>query len=375
MKHFFLLAPLLITLLVLPGCSKPDDLPTDGQDGSPAERPEVPAIDEAASVATLEKSATSLKKNDRGNVTEVNFRGTQASDADLTPLVGLPELRSVLLNETAISNDGLKTLGQLAAVQNLDLRGCAIGNDGLAHLVGLGEFGTLRALRLSGQNNMTTVDDDGMVHLAGLTSLKVLAVDFLWVSEAGLAKLDKLSRLEELYMAQTTIGDDAMGLLGQFPVLKKLRISRNQVSDTGLEMLATSARLEELDLSENSLVSDEGFRHLAGMDSMKKLNLWRVSITDFGLEHLSGMVQMQSLNLDNSPVSDAGLVHLAKMQKLSFLHLGSTQITDAGLDHLAALSSLEDLRVTRTAVTEEGSMRLAEKIPGIAIQLKYIEGE
>ena len=63
------------------------------------------------------------------------------------------------------------------------------------------------------------------------------------------------------------------------------------------------------------------------------------------------------------------------MKQLSFLHLGSTQVTDAGMDHLAGLSSLEDLRVTRTAVTEEASARLAEKIPGIAIQLKYIEGE
>ena len=363
MKCFFLLAPLLAVLLLLPGCARPENPSPSNGDDFP--------VDERQSVAALEQSATQLKRNGRGNVIEVSFRGAQISDADLAPLTGLPELRSVLLNETAISNQGLKTLGQLASVQNLDLRGCPVGNDGLAHLVGLKK---LRALRLSGQNNMTTVDDDGMVHVAHLTSLEVLAVDFLWVSETGLAQLDKLARLRELYLAQSTIGDDAMGLLGQFPNLKKLRISRNQVSDTGLEMLAKNARLEDLDLSENSLVSDEGFRHLAGMTSLKKLNLWRVSITDVGLEYLAGMVQMESLNLDNSPISDAGLVHLGKMKKLTFLHLGSTQVTDAGLDQLAGLTSLEDLRVTRTAVTEEGATRLREQIPGIVIQLKYIEG-
>jgi hypothetical protein len=373
MKRFFLLAPLLATVLVLSGCSTPDDPSVGEQDGPPAELPEVPPVDETANVAALEKSATELKKNGRGNVIEVSFRGTSIGDAELDPLIGLPELRSVLLNDTAITDDGLKLLGQLAAIQNLDLRGCAIGNDGLAHLVGLGEFGTLRALRLSGQNNMTTVDDDGMVHVAELTSLEVLAVDFLWVSEAGLAKLDKLSRLEELYMAQTTIGDDAMGLLRQFPILKKLRISRNQISDTGLEMLGKNASLEELDLSENSLVSDEGFQHLAGMVSLKKLNLWRVSITDAGLVHLAGMVKMEWLNLDNSPVTNDGLVHLAAMKKLEFLHLGSTQVTDEGLDHLAGLTSLHDLKVTRTAVTEEGTMRLKKQLPHVTIQLKYIE--
>ncbi len=74
-------------------------------------------------------------------------------------------------------------------------------------------------------------------------------------------------------------------------------------------------------------------------------------------------------------LTDAGLPHLAGLTKLKFLHLGSTAVTDAGMPALVSLKSLKDLKVTRSAVTEAGVDVVKQAIPGIEIQLKYIEGE
>ncbi len=80
----------------------------------------------------------------------------------------------------------------------------------MEHLKSLSQ---LRALRFSAKDQGTTVDDDGMEAISHLKSLKVLALDHLWVSEVGLEQLTAISGLEELYMAQSLAGDEAIALL------------------------------------------------------------------------------------------------------------------------------------------------------------------
>ena len=74
-------------------------------------------------------------------------------------------------------------------------------------------------------------------------------------------------------------------------------------------------------------------------------------------------------------MTDDGLQHLSSLTGLQHLNMAHcTAITDAGLPHLESLIALKDLKVTRTAVTTEGAARLQKNLPGVTIQLKYIEG-
>jgi len=325
--------------------------------------------DDADAVKALESLATELKKDGEGFVTEVNFRGATIDDSALGHLVGLRRVRSVLLNETTITDDGLVAVGKTTTLRNVDLRDCKVSNAGIAHLTGLTD---LAALRLSGKSGAATVDDDALTDIAKLTKLRALALDFLWVSEEGLSKLGDLKILEELYLAKTLVGDDAMGTLQQFPKLKKLRVAQTQVSNEGLAQLTVLTQLEDLDISECSLVSDDGLQHIGKMTQLKRLNLWRDAITDLGAEHLAPLTNIQWLNLDNTQVSDIGIEYLKDMEKLEFLHLGSTQISDTGLVHLASLKSLKHANLSRTAVTEEGAKILNDKLPDAEIQLVYL---
>lgn len=368
---------LFAALALLAGC-KPTATPTGTAPDDTGKSETVTASevaaepDDAASVSALEETGAKMKTDGDGFVIEADFRGTSIGDSALESLVGLRRLRSVLLNETAVTDAGMTSLGKISTLQNVDLRGCTVSNAGLEPLAALSQ---LKALRLSGESGATTVDDDGMVHVAKMKNLKALLLDFLWISEVGLEQLAGLDRLEELYLAKTLVGDDALATMHQFPQLKKLRISQCQFENEGLAHLAKVATLEDLDLSENNQINDAGMPHLSGLKKLKRLNLWRTYVGDAGIEHLSGLTDMEWLNLDNSQISDACLKHLSGMTKLKFLHLGSTLVSDAGLPALKELTSLENLKVTRTAVTEEGVAELKKSLPDTDIQLRYIEGQ
>jgi hypothetical protein len=343
--------------------------PTTPQSAAPDSTP----VDDPAVVAVLEQGEPKIQRDRAGHIVTLDYRGREVTPetAELWPQ--LPRLQALILSEVAISADILQHISACVGLRQLDLRDCPLTN---ADLPILAPLENLRALRLSGKSGATSVDDEGLPALQPLTSLKVLALDFLWVSGEGLNQLGALSGLEELYLASTLLADEDLAALQHFPNLKKLRVSKlSQITGTGIEQIAQLSHLEDLDLSENSALFDNDIAPLAGMTTLRRLNLWRVALTDAGVAHLAGLVNLEWLNLDNTQLTDAGLKSLSGMQKLTFLHLGSTSISDAGLPELAGLKSLRDLKVTRTAVTQAGVAELSQQLPDTQIQLKYIEGE
>jgi len=361
---------LSLSLITLTSCNNDSDNPVQNNTTLAPQGMNEPVVepDDSLTVEALKALGAKFKANEDSQITEVSLIGCPATDDDLQQLSKLSKLTSIRLNETQITDAGLETIGRLNNLTNLDLRGCSVSNTGIAHLVGLSK---LRALRLSGESGVTSVDDGALADIGKLTNLKALLLDHLWVGE-NLLDLAPLQNLEELYLAKTLIDDTSLAALKQHPRLKKLRISQTQITDAGLEQLTALTHLIDLDLSENSVISDAGMSHLSKMTTLTKLNLWRVALSDSGIQQLAGLVKMQWLNLDNTSLSDDGLIHLEGMKDILFLHLGSTTITDAGLPQLAGLATLKDLKVTRTAVTAEGVAALKEKLPTTEIQLKYL---
>ncbi len=356
-----------IPVLMIPGCSEqPASTPVTAT-------PAAPVATENDQSQKTEVLGGKLQRDEDGYIIDLDLRGTEATDEDLSAFVSLQRLRSVHLDKLPITDQGIQTLATYKGpLVNLDLRECQLSN---AAMETLATISTLRAIRLSGTGNATSADDTGIAKLSALKQLKVLAVDQLWVSTAALQELLQAKTLEELYLKGTLVDDDSMAVVSQFPSLKKLRISSTQVGNAGLEHLTACKNLEELDLSENSLIDDNGLQYVGRMTSLKKLNLWRDAVSDAGIAHLSSLTGLTWLNLDNTQLSDGGLSALHAMKSLTFLHLGSTSISDSGLPQLEHLTALKDLKVTRTAVTEAGVQALQAKLPNTAIQLKYIEGE
>ena len=355
-----------VFLVLLAGCGE-----------KPAQKPALPPISESetSAIKALSDAKAVVKTDDSGAAVDVSLAKLEVTSDIIGLLAKLPSLRTLNLSESALSDETLTALEKaVPKLASLDVRGCEL-SDKSAEL--LAHFTGLRALRFSGKSGKTTISDDGLKLLAACKSLKVLALDDLWIGTPGLEALSGLSELEELYLAGTVVDDDSCKLIAKYPRIRKLRLARTQVSDAGLEALSGCKTLEEIDLSEDSLISDEGMAHLAKLTNLKKLNLWRVQITDAGAVQLAPLTKLLWLNLDNSKLADGGLVLLKDMKSLTFLHIGSTQVTEAGAASLFHLKTLKDLKVTRTALgaSDSAVAELKKNLPDTVIQTEYVEAE
>lgn len=116
-------------------------------------------------------------------VYSVKLRGTHVTDAELEHIKGLPQLQSLDLWGTQVTDAGLEEqLKGLKQLRRLGLAFAKVTDAGLERLKGLAQLGRLD---LRG----TQVTDAGLKHLRGLTQLRTLRLSQTQVSDEGPASL------------------------------------------------------------------------------------------------------------------------------------------------------------------------------------------
>ena len=118
------------------------------------------------------------------NVVEVQLNDTQVTDAGLKHLKGLTQLQALLLNHTQVTDAGLEHLKRLTQLQGLSLNSTHVTDAGLENLKGLTQ---LQYLWL----NNTHVTDAGLEHLTGLTQLQLLNLFSTQVTDQGAKTLQQ----------------------------------------------------------------------------------------------------------------------------------------------------------------------------------------
>ncbi len=124
-----------------------------------------------------------------GNVECVEFEGTKLAgpftDAEMMQVRSLPHVRYFYLGGfQKVTDTGFSQLSGLPELQTVILDDTQITDAGLTHLARLKGLHTVRLRN-------THVTDAGLVHLAALVKLQVLDVHGTRVSPAGVAKLQK----------------------------------------------------------------------------------------------------------------------------------------------------------------------------------------
>jgi hypothetical protein len=122
-------------------------------------------------------------------------------------------------------------------------------------------------------------------------------------------------------------------------------------SDADLAQVGKLGRLEEL-LLVDSPVTDSGLAHLRRSTTLKRLLLPGTRISDSGLAHLKRLTRLELLSLMGTAVTDAGLAHLKGLRALEQVHAGDTQFTDSGVSELR--ESLPKLQISRMWRPEAG---------------------
>jgi hypothetical protein len=168
---------------------------------------------------------------------------------------------------------------------------------------------------------------------------------------------------EWLYLATGDVGTEIFDVPATIDLYNgnnplKGKGGRNeQVTDDWLERLAGVTTLRRLDLS-NCAVQGEGLRHLAGLAGLRELNLTLTPVSDDALRHLAGLTEMRMMGLASTQCTGTGFAHLKGLKKLESVNLHFTPLNDAGLSAISQVPITDRLWFAHTRFTDAGSANL-----------------
>lgn len=119
------------------------------------------------------------------NLESLSFGYTKVTDASARHWQRFPQLKTLLLTETAVTDKGVEEIGKILTLQALDLARAPISDSGVKNLTNLSR---LEVLILCGTN----ITDQAIESFAQLKSLKRLSLDATVVTPAGVKRLNTL---------------------------------------------------------------------------------------------------------------------------------------------------------------------------------------
>ncbi len=235
----------------------------------------------------------------------LDLRGCAGINSDnLELFVPLPRLRVLRLAGPQIDDAALERVGRLGGLRSVTVEDAAISNDGLGHLAAL----PLEELSLARCYRIT---DEGVERLiARLEGLQRLVLRDVPVRGSGLAPLRGRAALRVVQLNETFVDDGAMEHLAGAENLTRLEARQAQVGDAGAAVLGTLAALEHLDLAENRL-GDAGVAHLAALTRLRSLDLsGNTAVSDESVDALCALTALQALNITGTSISAEGAARL-----------------------------------------------------------------
>jgi len=235
----------------------------------------------------------------------------------------IDNVKSLCLSYSGVRDNQMLRFNHLPNLEELNFDSCVVSDWTIAHLAENDVTPNLLSLDLSD----TDLSDAGMQHLSKFTKLKHLSLFYCNVSNSGLQHIAQLTSLESLNLDSRDIGDEGLYHLRHLN-LKALDIFSGRITDSGCSMISKIKSLESLELC-GGFIGDLGCAMLASLENLTSLNLSQNdSITDRGAAALAALSNLRALNLSNTRVTSAALTHfenLAKLQSLALYGCGGLE--------------------------------------------------
>jgi hypothetical protein len=128
-------------------------------------------------------------------------------------------------------------------------------------------------------------------------------------------------RADTIRLDHATVGDDDLGQLdGLENKLLRINLSQTSLTDAGLARLCRFERLEQLRVMSPG-VTDAGLAPLKDIQHLRHLHLIGAPLGDAGLEHLHALSGLESLYLDGIRASDAAITRLIEALPKVHVHI------------------------------------------------------
>lgn len=236
-------------------------------------------------------------------------------DAQLEQLGPCPELRVFYLGGSQVTNSGLKALRQFPRLEEL-VFSPQIGDEGVRHLTTL----PLSSLML----NMSQVTDEGLKSVGQIRGVKSLGLFGTNITGSGLKELRELRGLSTLNLNRSKIRDEHCSAFRELTSLTSLDLRDTMISDSGVKELVELRQLTTLTLA-NTKITDAALPAIASLQKLYNLNLAGTAVTDAAVDNLAKLSSLRSLVLTKTKLTAAGAKQLKQ-------HLPNCQIvSDFGL--------------------------------------------
>ncbi|HWB11429.1 MAG TPA: protein kinase [Pirellulales bacterium] len=225
----------------------------------------------------------------------------------------------------------------------------------------IAEIGRLHHLRIILANN-TRLSNNDLKHIGNLASLTYLQIGFSKVTSEALAALTSLKRLRTLYVGGLGVSDRGAKSIAQLDKLEDLGMPGNRLTDAGLAELAKLRNLRTLDL-EGASITDRGLQSLSALTELEELSLRDTRIDGSGLDAIASLPRLRSLSLRGTNVRDEHLGKLGPLSRLHTLDLRGTKITDQAVAALSSIKSLTQIYIDSPAFSIVGREALGAALP------------
>jgi Leucine-rich repeat (LRR) protein len=250
----------------------------------------------------------------QGQVTAVYLRASWVTDGDLLQLAKLPQLQTLDLSQTRITDQGLAYLRTATGLIDVNLAYAEkIGDP--AHAV-VKSWTKLRRLNLRG----TVIADETAASAAKLPDLESLDIADTLVGDVGMEALTLAPKLRELSIGNIRMSEAGFQSLRQFTTLTTLDISGKRhtgpanITANGVDAIASLRQLKVLRLGHTTF-PDKSFAMLARMPAVEQLGLeFCPAITDDLLQHIAGWKSLRTVDLHGTKVTAAGVAALGKQR-------------------------------------------------------------
>jgi len=289
----------------------------------------------------------------------------KVSDAAMAEIAKMQSLKILDIGPSRMTDEGLKSLGELTSLEVLGL----FGNPGMtdAGLKALTQLRSLRHVRLGMDGPFT---DRGMEYLAAMPALKVLWLDTPHVTDEGLRQLSKSRSLERLNVHWLEkITGRGVAYLKNMPQLKGLDVSSATLTDADLADFGAMPNLDDLCLGWG--FTDAGISHLAGCKHLKRIWVQCIGnspLTDKALAAISTLHELKDLSIAGMGFTDEGIELLLKLENLQTLLLpwfGPDGLRNDNLRRLATLPKLRDLSFGSSGRVTMSGLNVLNKLEGL----------
>lgn len=272
--------------------------------------------------------------------------GSQVTNEIVALVEQLPDLEFVSLYETSVDDDGVQHLARLPKLRRLSIAPiCRYEKTGFGPPQWSYPFMAERADR-------PRVTGRGLQAFASAATLEALELLDSRLTSDDLAVLKSWPKLSALGLPNKI--DAATVLhLQTCKRLNQLTLSYREVTADELERLAEWPGLRKLTLI-HARLSDEALAAFARLTTLEELRLEDCGLTDDRLQHLQLADTTKSLLLERNEIDGPGLAYVARLAPTT-LGLEFNNLRDDTLDQLPQLRSVVDLRLAYcTGITDVG---------------------